>query len=123
MGCRKLVIIAAWLLSRLVASEALAEGVDLWPRFELGAKTHYVSQGIIEHEVLVEPAKTPNKIQRTARMPVGINMVSPTSLRLSLMERRSKEGCPKKIAWINFMKLARVRALPSIAAISHITQS
>ncbi|MBA7562665.1 hypothetical protein ES708_04318 [subsurface metagenome] len=31
-------------------------------------------------------------------------------------------GCPKNTAWINFIKLARVRALPNIAAISHIIQ-
>ena len=49
-------------LSALVASPTLAGEIDLAPRFEFGAKVHYISHSVIEHDIRIEPATTADKM-------------------------------------------------------------
>ena len=58
----KLFVGAIWLLGCGTGDAATAGGPDLAPRFELGAKTHYLTQSVIVHEIRIDGAVDPERI-------------------------------------------------------------
>jgi hypothetical protein len=53
---------ALWLLGSANGGAAAAAGPDLSPRFELGAKLHYISESVIEHEIRIQGTSSPERI-------------------------------------------------------------
>lgn len=62
MSLHGLRITVAVLVGTLVVSRTLGGEIDLAPRFEFGTRIHYISHGLIEHDIRIEPATTADKM-------------------------------------------------------------